>query len=483
MQPSFLYHVNIYMKNAIHTLVLVISIQLISCAQPLQPIAAENIPVAFPGAEGYGKYTSGGRGGKVLIVSNLNDDGEGSFRKAVNSKGPRIIVFTVSGTIRLLSPLSIKGDITIAGQTAPGDGICIADHPVSLGGDNIIVRYLRFRLGDRYQNKGMVNGSGHDDAFGGNRRKNIIIDHCSMSWSTDECFSIYGGDSTTLQWNIISEPLNYSYHFEEGDKDWEYHGFGGIWGGVHLSAHHNLFAHCNNRNPRFNGTRLGATKEFADFRNNVIYNWGGNNVYGGEDGNYNIINNYYKYGPSTHKNVRYRIVNPSKNETLPFGKWFVDGNVVDEARDVSKNNWLGIDMGNGGTEADKKAAVMDKAFPAEPIYTQDAGAAYLAVLEKAGASFRRDTLDQRIINDVKTRSGRLIDVQGGFPHGTAFEQTLRAWPALISLPPAADRDQDGMPDEWETKNGLNPADPSDASQVKLAKIYTNIEVYINSLTK
>ena len=202
-----------------------------------------------------------------------------------------------------------------------------------------------------------------------------------------------------------------------------------------------------------------------------------------KNGNYNIINNYYKYGPSTNKNVRYRIVNPSKNETLPFGKWFVDGNVVDEARDVSKNNWLGIDMGNGGTEADKKTAVMEKAFPTEPMYTQDAAAAFTAVLEKAGASFRRDTLDQRIINDVKNRTGRLIDVQGGFPHGTAFEQTINAWPTLNSLPPAADRDQDGMPDEWETKNGLNPADPADASQVKLAKIYTNIEVYINSLTK
>jgi len=483
MQPSFLYHVNIFMKSAIYIVLLFISISFTACARQIQPVAAENIPQAFPGAEGFGKYSSGGRGGKVLIVSNLNDDGEGSLRRAVNTKGPRIVVFTISGTIRLLSPLSIKGDITIAGQTAPGDGICIADHPVSLGGDNIIIRYLRFRLGDRYQNKGMVNGSGHDDAFGGTRRNHIIIDHCSISWSTDECFSIYGGDSTTLQWNIISEPLNYSYHFETGDKDWEHHGFGGIWGGMHLSAHHNLFAHCNNRNPRFNGTRLGATKEFADFRNNVIYNWGGNNIYGGEDGHYNIINNYYKYGPSTNKNVRFRIVNPSRTETLPFGKWFVEGNVVDEATDVSRNNWLGIDMGNGGTEADKKAAIMDKAFPTESLFTQDANTAYAAVLEKAGASYRRDTLDQRIINDVKNRTGRLIDVQGGFPHGTAFEQSLIAWPALVSLPAAADRDQDGMPDEWEIQKGLNPADPSDASQVKLAKIYTNIEVYINSLVK
>jgi hypothetical protein len=382
-----------------------------------------------------------------------------------------------------LSPLTIKDDATIAGQTAPGDGICIADHPVGLGGNNIILRYLRFRLGDRYQNKGMVDGSGHDDALGGSRRNNIIIDHCSISWSTDECLSVYGGDSTTLQWNIISEPLNYSYHFEEGDKDFERHGFGGIWGGIHLSAHHNLFAHCNNRNPRFNGTRSGATKEFADFRNNVIYNWGGNNIYGGEDGNYNIINNYFKYGPSTKKNVRYRVVNPSKTNELPFGKWYVQGNYVDEAKDVSKNNWLGIDIGNGGTEADKREAVMDKPFSAETIPLKSAKEAYMDVLKYAGASYRRDTLDERIINDVKNRTGRLIDVQGGYPHGTAYAMTLNAWPALKSLPAPADTDKDGMPDEWEEKNGLNSNDAADAIKVSLHKFYTNIEVYINSLVK
>jgi pectate lyase len=441
------------------------------------------LPIAFPGAEGFGKYTTGGRGGKTIIVSNLNDDGEGSLRKAINTKGSRIVVFEVSGTIHLLSPLSIKGDITIAGQTAPGDGICIADYPVSLGGNNIIIRYLRFRLGDRYQNKGMVPGSGHDDALSGSRRNKIIIDHCSISWSTDECFSVYGGDSTTLQWNLIAEPLNYSYHFEEGDSDWERHGFGGIWGGVHLTAHHNLFAHCNNRNPRFNGTRLGATKEFADFRNNVIYNWGGNNIYGGEDGHYNIINNYFKYGPVTSKNVRYRIVNPSKTNELPYGKWFVEGNYVDDAKDVTKNNWLGIHIGNGGTESDKRAAVMDKAFTTEPMPFVSATEAYEAVLKYAGASYKRDTLDERIINNVKNRTGRLIDVQGGHPHGTPYEQSVNAWPALKSLPAPADTDKDGMPDEWETKNGLNPADASDAVKFTLAKTYTNIEVYINSIVK
>jgi len=458
---------------------------LVSCAQQ-NKIAVTNTnetAIAFPGAEGFGKYATGGRGGKILIVSNLNDAGEGSFRKAAIANGKRIIVFAISGTIHLNSPLSIKGDITIAGQTAPGDGICIADYPVGLSGNNIIIRYLRFRMGDKNQNKGMVPGSGHDDALSASRRSNIIIDHCSISWSTDECFSVYGGDSTTLQWNLISEPLNYSYHFEEGDKDFENHGYGGIWGGSHLSAHHNLFAHCVSRNPRFNGTRLGATKEFVDFRNNVIYNWGGNSSYGGEAGNYNMINNYYKYGPSTNKNVKFRIVNPTKTDALDFGKFYVNGNYVDGAKDVTKNNWLGIQMGNGGTEADKKEAVIDNPFSTEQITEQSAVKAYEEVLKFVGASYKRDTLDERIISDVKNRTGRFIDVQGGFPHGTAYELTMNAWPVLKSLPAHADTDKDGMPDDWEKKNGLNPIDPSDASQNKLDKHYTNVEVYINSLVK
>jgi hypothetical protein len=337
-------------------------------------------------------------------------------------------------------------------------------------------------MGDKYQKGGMVDGNGGDDAFGGTRRNNIIIDHCSLSWSTDEVFSVYAGDSTTLQWNLISEPLNYSYHFETGDKDYEHHGFGGIWGGLHLTAHHNLFAHCNNRTPRFNGTRHTAT-EFSDYRNNVIYNWGINNIYAGEGGDYNIVNNYYKYGPNTTKNARYRIVNPGKNETIGFGKWYVNGNYMNEANDVTENNWLGILIGNGGTETDKKNTVIDKPHYAEAIQTQTATEAYEAVLKYVGASYRRDTLDERIINDVKNRTGRFIDVQGGFPHGTAYELTINAWPALKSLPASADSDKDGLPDDWEKKHGLNPADTRDAANYKLSKSYTNIEVYLNSLLK
>lgn len=454
-----------------------------ACSQSKEMAAAPDTrPIAFPGAEGFGKYTTGGRGGAVFIVSNLDDDGPGSFRDAVEKKEPRIVVFAVSGTIHLQSALSIKGDITIAGQTAPGDGICLADYPVSLGGDNIIVRYLRFRMGDRYQNKGMVDGAGGDDAFGGTRRSHIIIDHCSVSWSTDECLTVYRGDSTTLQWNLIFEPLNYSWHFEAGDSDFEHHGYGGIWGGQHLSAHHNLFAHCVSRNPRFNGARLGATAELVDYRNNVIYNWGGNNVYGGEGGQYNVVNNYYRYGPSTKNSVKYRIVNPTKQEQpfINFGKFFVDGNFVDGSEEVTKNNQLGIQLSNG-TDADREQTIMSQPFPVLPIPPESATAAYTRVLEKVGASLpKRDTLDQRIISQVKSRTGRIIDVQGGYPHGTPYDVTKNAWPALQSLPAPKDSDGDGMPDEWELKNKLDP-EKYNAAGHDLDQHYTNIEVYINSL--
>jgi pectate lyase len=447
--------------------------------------AENNTPIAFPGAEGFGKYTTGGRGGKILTVTNLDDSGPGSFREAVSAKGPRIVVFAISGTIHLNTPLSIKADVTIAGQTAPGDGICLADHPVTLGGNNIIVRYLRFRMGDKNQNKGMVDGSGHDDAFGGTRRNNIIIDHCSLSWSTDEVMSVYAGDSTTLQWNIITEPLNYSYHFETGDKDFEHHGFGGIWGGKHLSAHHNLFAHCNNRNPRFDGIR-NCPEENVDFRNNVIYNWGTNTMYAGEGGSYNIVANYFKYGPSTSKSVRYRIANPGRRDTpplIPFGKWYVEGNYMDDSKTVTDDNASGVQMGNGGTEDDKKTTLIKTPVPAVALPAQTAEQAYAAVLSGAGASFKRDTMDTRIINDVKNRTGRFVDVQGGYPHGSPYEQTVTAWPALQTLPPPADTDRDGMPDEWEKRNRLDPNDPADAAKNSLHPFYTNIEFYINSLVK
>ncbi len=454
------------------------------CSPATGIMKADPVPLAFPGAEGFGKYTTGGRGGKVYIVNNLEDDGEGSLRQALSRSGSKIIVFNVSGTIHLKSPMNIKANTTIAGQTAPGDGICIADQPVKIDGNNVIIRYMRFRMGDRYQNTGKVHGAGSDDALSANRKKNIIIDHCSISWSTDEVLSVYAGDSTTIQWSIISEPLNYSYHFERGDNDFQHHGYGGIMGGRHISIHHNLYAHCQSRTPRFDGIRnLNEDVELADFTNNVIYNWGGNNVYGGEGGQYNIVNNYYKSGPNTKKSVLYRVANPFKRENeIPFGKYFIDGNFVNGSPEVTADNWKGVVM-DKGSDADAAIARMEKKIPVIPTSLQKPMDAYTAVLNEAGASFSRDTLDERIVNDVKNGTGSIIDVQGGFPHGTSYEQTQHAWPALRTLSPTVDSDLDGMPDEWERENDLNPHDDADAAGYKLDKYYTNIEVYINSLLK
>jgi hypothetical protein len=454
-----------------------------SCTAQKLPAPATTAAVAFPGAEGYGRYTTGGRGGAILIVTTLDDKGTGSFREAINSKGPRTIVFAVSGTIHLQSALSIKnGDLTIAGQSAPGDGICLADFPVTFRANNLIVRFIRFRMGDKNQKGGMIDGNGGDDAFGGTHCNQVIIDHCSMSWSTDEVFSVYGGDSSTLQWNLIAEPLNYSYHYEKGDTGYEHHGFGAIWGGFHASFHHNLFAHCNNRTPRFDGIR-NIPSENCDYRNNVIYNWGSNNIYAGEGGNYNIVNNYFKAGPSTNERVLTRMVNPYKRNDIPFGKFYVNGNVIEGNNNVSTNNSMGVAM-NEGTAEDKKIALLTSPLPYAMVTTQKAGDAYQLVLANVGATLpARDTLDQRYIRDVRNGTGRFIDVQGGYPHGTEYEKTINAWPTLKTIPASPDNDKDGMPDAWEKAHGLDPMNASDASMYTLDRQYTNIEIYLNGLVK
>jgi hypothetical protein len=463
-------------------------------------INAEAQQLAFPGAEGAGRFANGGRGTNaspttVFVVSSLGDANvPGTLRHAVSQSTAtfphRTIVFRVSGTIRLLAPLTIRGNITIAGQTAPGDGICIADQPVTISGSNVILRYLRIRMGDRYQNLGMVDGSGNGDALGSLGHKNIIIDHCSIGWSSDEALTIYRGDSTTIQWSIIAEPLNYSYHFEAGGTDYQEHGYGGIWGARRGSFHHNIIAHAKGRLPRFAGSSTyppgTAGQENANFYNNVIYNWQSYSTNGGEGGNYNILNNYYKYGPNTSTGstagvpVRSMIMNPSVGNGLPFPKIYADGNYVDGYPNATNRNWLGFAM-SGGSLNDTNQSKVLVPFDISPYNLQSATDAYQSVLTGAGAILpRRDTLDRRIVDDVRFRTGKIIDVQGGFPHGTPFDQTVGAWPNLKSKPALADSDNDGMPDAWENANGLNPSYAADRQTIA-PNGYTNLENYLNSI--
>jgi hypothetical protein len=290
---------------------------------PQGPAPAQETAYAFPGAEGFGRNASGGRGGTVYYVTKLNDDGSvGTLRYAINQTGKRYILFKVSGNIELKSNIIISNsNITIAGQSAPGDGICLKNYSLIINADNVIIRYMRFRMGDI--------GAEEGDALEGRYHKNIMVDHCSMSWSTDECASFYGNENFTLQWCIISESLRNSVH----DKG--IHGYGGIWGGKNASFHHNLLAHNDSRNPRFdhpgvyNSTQLATMRGVVDFRNNVIYNWGNDASYGGEAGTFNIVNNYYKPGPAS-SNKR-RILNAYKQSTTSnpvygYGKFYVAGN-------------------------------------------------------------------------------------------------------------------------------------------------------------
>ena len=365
------------------------------------PTPVEEDALAFPGAEGFGREVTGGRGGKVLFVTNLNDSGEGSFRAAINESGPRYILFKVSGTIKLKSRLSISnGDVTIAGQTAPGDGICIRDYPVVINADNVIVRFLRFRMGDEAAQE----ADGLESRF----HKGIIIDHCSISWSTDETATFYANENTTLQWSFITESLRTSVH-DKGS-----HGYGGIWGGRRASFHHNLVAHHDSRNPRL-GEEAGkafALTDLVDLRNNVIYNWQGNSAYGGEAMNVNIVNCYYKPGPATTKAERIISIDKNKNEGTEvydiWGKFYIDGNYVEGSERATADNWTyGVYNqfhGSYGEVSEEDKIAMRLSEPHDignNVTTHSAQEAYEKVLDFAGASLRRDAVDARIAREVR----------------------------------------------------------------------------------
>ena len=424
------------------------------------PSQVKRQTIAFPGADGFGKFATGGRGGKIIVVTNLRDDGPGSLRKAIQMKTPRIIVFAISGNIELASPLDINyGNLTIAGQSAPGDGICLKNYTVNIKDDNVIIRFLRFRMGDEKGYEG--------DALSGTKgSRNMIIDHCSMSWSTDEVASFYNNRDFTLQWSIISESLNSSIH-SKGE-----HGYGGIWGGENASFHHNLIANHTSRLPRFSGsaTTPNGPEELVDFRNNVIYNWMNNNIYGGERGRYNLVNNYFKPGPATKETRLNQIVNPWS----PYGKFFVTGNFMHGNETLTRENHSGVKAENMDSVA------MMHEFPTMAINLQPAEKCYDLVLASAGASLNRDEVDKRIVDEVRNGNSSSGKKKNGIIDS---QKDVGGWPDLKSLPPPDDKDQDGLPDTWEQEHKLNPADPADACKRTLNKEYDNIEVYLNNLVE
>lgn len=434
-------------------------------------------PLAFPGAEGYGKYTVGGRGGRVLTVTNLNDSGAGSFRDAVEQKGPRIVVFAVDGTIELKSPLRINNDsITIAGQSAPGDGICLKDYPLVVNASNVIVRYIRVRVGDRHKLD--------SDGLGGGRygQKNVILDHLSVSWSIDECLSIYKTENLTVQWCLVTHSLNTSVHTKGS------HGFGGIWGGYKATFHHNLLANHASRNPRFSS--VDGTK-WVDYRNNVVYNWGFKTAYGGgHHGEINMVNNYYKPGPASQ---HHRLLDVAEDGT---GRYYVAGNVMEGDEAVTKDNRSAVaDRAGKRYVRHQRSASPDSGispeavplpgeecasclvnapFPYEPINEDTPVVAYRRVLASVGCSFSQDAYDKEVLRQVKEGLGTF-----GTNGIINSQEDVGGWPALNAGKVPVDSDGDGMPDTWEIRHGLDPKDASDSSTCMIDKEYTNIEVYLN----
>ena len=495
----------------------------------LSPIQAQDAP-AFPGAEGHGRYVTGGRGGKVIHVTNLNDSGTGSLRWALSQSGTKTIVFDVSGYIDLKSQLNVSSNTTIAGQTAPGDGITLRYYTLYFGkSDNVIVRFIRCR---RSQVKDVNDGA---DATWGRNRKNIILDHCSFSWSIDEVASFYDNLNFTMQWCNITEGLNAGHN--KGN-----HSYGGIWGGKDASFHHNFIAHVQNRAPRFNGARYdwdGYDKtlyensiqaERVDFRNCVMYNWGnGNGCYGGPGGGYiNMINNYYKAGPGTSNKTRVTQVSvsdASNGGKNPFpgyaSRYYINGNYVTAASSPENYDWQGViyDSGLYTINGEKYIAdpnhyygenqtyekntngvdcirlKLDEPIDAGEVTTHNAQTAYEKVLKYCGASYVRDACDLRYAeeaeNGTTTFKGAIVKRAGildviNDPEGTE-DPTTASYPTLREekRPDSFDTDGDGIPDEWETANGLNPSDDSDgnAYTIDTKGYYTNLEVYLNSIVE
>lgn len=417
-----------------------------------------NQQYAFPSAQGFGAFTTGGRGGVVYHVRTLKDTDElGTLRYAINQKGPRTIVFDVTGNIELQSPLEIKhGDLTIAGQTSPSKGICIINHPVILNADNIIIRFIKIRLGN--------DGS----ALIVKNRRDIIIDHCSFSWARGSNVELYNNRNLTFQWNIIAESLYYGSNT----------GIGATLGGYNASYHHNLFASNRTNNPNFIASNNNNKNVFRldniDFRNNILFNWGTSTV-NGSTGTYNIVNNYYRPGPATNIPSRSQIILMENSDKEDIA--YVNGNFIESYPLQSNDNWMAVQPNMEYIKTSKNALLTRSEFDHEPVTTQMPSSAFKNILKYAGASINRDNADQRIalfvesyISDSKSSDGIIssIDQVGGHQH-------------FKLAPPLVDSDVDGMPDEWEIKNNFNPYDAGDGKLIA-ENGYTNLENYLNSLT-
>lgn len=461
---------------------------------------------AFPQAEGGGAYTTGGRNGVIYYVTSLNDDinEAGTLRYALDQTSTRYILFKVSGRIDLKSPLEIKrGNVTIVGQTAPGDGICISGYPVVVKANNVIIRFLRFRMGD-------LNGLEGDALTVQPGHKNIMIDHCSCSWSTDECVSVYGVENATVQYCFISESLNNSVHAKGA------HGYGGIWGGKNASYHHNLLAHHSSRNPRFDHDFVDATCTGPiDYVNNVVYNWKSNSAYGGEGSTnagggrkINFVANYYKPGPATKSGVKTRLLNPTtkcdnvKSDgthegcypkyggKIEPGKFYLTDNYMDGSTVVTNDNWAGVIPDESSKKEQCKASQRWIDGLTTLKNEQSARQAYETVLAKAGCSLHRDAIDTRIVEEVRNGS---YTYEGSNTGEGVKEKSVcglidtpsdvGGWPTYNSTPYPQDSDGDGMPDTWETEHGLNPNSYADGRATTLQPPYINLEVYLNDIVK
>lgn len=518
-------------------------------AAALMSAAALAQTPAFPGAEGHGRYVTGGRGGKVVHVTNLNDSGTGSFREAVKS-GKRIIVFDVAGVIALKSDLKIGDNITILGQTAPSPGITLRYYTVQPGNNNII-RFLRIRRGEE---KNINDGA---DATWQRNKTGIIFDHCSFSWSIDEVASFYDNNNFTMQWCTIAESLTNPGHSKGA------HGYGGIWGGKLASFHHNFVGHLMNRGPRFNGARYGWTgytsnKEYStykwqnavqaenvDFRNCVMYNAQGTCYGGPGGGQINIVNNYYKAGPShslkgktlnglkvdistgSVRGNQDRITlvtlstqsNSDKNHPELYdmtSRYFINGNITETTKgSVTKNqDWKDISYDKGipslngeyyspdakNFYGDNVAHVtisgkscvkikMDAPAPTGEVTTHSAAESFSKVLAYSGASLYRDEIDARYMEEAKTGTakykGSITQSPGIIDKVADVNGYTEANFGTATRPADFDTDKDGIPDAWEIANGLDPNDATDALTYSLDSkgYYTNLEVYANSLVE